>query len=111
MSHYRKYLFLSKNKFQKVADLNLKLWLENDSNVKLDRASMASSVEVRSPFLDYRIVEFARKLTIEYRFKGTLSKRILRDILSEYIPENIFNQPKKREEISQACAVSTRTVC
>ena len=50
MSHYHKYLFLSKNKFQKVADLNLKLWLENDSNVKVDRASMASSVEVRSPF-------------------------------------------------------------
>ena len=95
MSHYRKYLFLSKNKFQKVADLNLKLWLENDSNVKVDRASMASSVEVRSPFLDYRIVEFARKLPLEYRFKGTLRKRILRDILSDYIPENVFNQPKK----------------
>jgi asparagine synthase (glutamine-hydrolysing) len=95
MSHYRKYLFLSKNKLQKVADLNLKLWLENDSNVKVDRASMASSVEVRSPFLDYRIVEFARKLPLEYRFKGTLRKRILRDILSDYIPENVFNQPKK----------------
>jgi len=95
MSHYRKYLFLSNNKFQKVADLNLKLWLENDSNVKVDRASMASSVEVRSPFLDYRIVEFARKLPVEYRFKGTLRKRILRDILSDYIPENVFNQPKK----------------
>ena len=95
MSYYRKYLFLSKNKFQKVADLNLKLWLENDSNVKVDRASMASSVEVRSPFLDYRIVEFARKLPLEYRFKGTLRKRILRDILSDYIPENVFNQPKK----------------
>jgi len=95
MSHYYKYLFLSKNKFQKVADLNLKLWLENDSNVKVDRASMASSVEVRSPFLDYRIIEFARKLPVEYRFKGALRKRILRDILSEYIPENVFNHPKK----------------
>ena len=95
MSHYYKYLFLSKNKFQKVADLNLKLWLENDSNVKVDRASMASSVEVRSPFLDFRIVEFARKLPVEYRFKGTIRKRILRDILSDYIPENVFNQPKK----------------
>lgn len=95
MSHYRKYLFLSKNKFQKAADLNLKLWLENDSNVKVDRASMASSVEVRSPFLDFRIVEFARKLPVEYRFKGTIRKRILRDILSDYIPENVFNQPKK----------------
>ena len=75
MSHYHKYLFLSKNKFQKVADLNLKLWLENDSNVKVDRSSMASSVEVRSPFLDYRIIEFARKLPVKYRFKGSVKKK------------------------------------
>ena len=93
--HYHKYLFLSKNKFQKVADLNLKLWLENDSNVKVDRSSMASSVEVRSPFLDYRIIEFARKLPVKYRFKGSVRKKILRDILAQYIPEKIFDQPKK----------------
>ena len=95
MSHYHKYLFLSKNKFQKVADLNLKLWLENDSNVKVDRSSMASSVEVRSPFLDYRIIEFARKLPVKYRFKGSVRKKILRDVLAQYIPEKIFDQPKK----------------
>ena len=95
MNHFRKYLFFSKNKFQKTADLNLKLWLESDSNVKVDRASMAFSVEVRSPFLDYRIVEFARNLPLKYRLKGSLRKRILRDILSEYIPEEVFDQPKK----------------
>ena len=95
MSHYHKYLFLSKNKFQKVADLNLKLWLENDSNVKVDRASMASSVEVRSPFLDYRIIEFARSLPVKYRLYGSTRKRILRDILSNYIPEQVFDKPKK----------------
>ena len=95
MSHYHKYLFLSKNKFQKVADLNLKLWLENDSNVKVDRASMSSSVEVRSPFLDYRIIEFARSLPVKYRLNGSSRKRILRDILSNYIPEPVFDKPKK----------------
>ena len=95
MSHYHKYLFLSKNKLQKVADLNLKLWLENDSNVKVDRASMASSVEVRSPFLDYRIIEFARSLPVKYRLYGSTRKRILRDILSNYIPEPVFDKPKK----------------
>ena len=95
MSHYNKYLFLSENKFQKIADLNLKLWLENDSNVKVDRASMAFSVEVRSPFLDYRIIEFARSLPVKYRLYGSTRKRILRDILSNYIPELVFDQPKK----------------
>ena len=78
-----------------MADLNIKLWLENDSNVKVDRASMAFSVEVRSPFLDYRIVEFARTLPVEYRYQRGRKKRILRDILKEYIPEEVFSKPKK----------------
>ena len=80
---------------QKAADLNIKLWLANDSNVKVDRASMASSVEVRSPFLDYRIIEFARVLPVKYRLRGNKKKHILREILKEYIPEEIFDLPKK----------------
>lgn len=95
ISHFQKYLHLSKNKFQRIADLNLKLWLENDSNVKVDRSSMAYSVEVRSPFLDYRIVEFARSLPVKYRLNGSTRKRILRDILSDYIPEKVFDHSKK----------------
>ncbi len=80
---------------QATADLNIKLWLENDSNVKVDRASMAYSVEVRSPFLDYRIIEFARNLPVVYRYDNGLKKKIVRDILKKYIPEEVFNQPKK----------------
>ena len=95
LSHYRKYLNLSRNFLQRAADFNIKLWLENDSNVKVDRASMAYSVEVRSPFLDYRVVEFARNLPMKFRYRGTLRKRILRDILKEYIPEKVFDQPKR----------------
>lgn len=87
-------LRLSKNVVQRLADFNIKLWLENASNVKVDRASMAFSVEVRSPLLDYRIVEFARTLPVKYRFQRGVKKRILRDILKEYIPEEVFNQPK-----------------
>lgn len=94
LTNYKNYKNLSKNVFQKTADLNIKLWLENDSNTKVDRASMAFSVEVRSPFLDYRIIEFARTLPISYRFYPGKKKRILRDILKKYIPEKIFNQPK-----------------
>jgi len=90
------YIFdLSNKSIQNLSDINTKLWLVNDSNVKVDRASMASSVEVRSPFLDYRIVEFARNLPISYRYNSKIKKRILKDILSEYIPEEKFNLPKK----------------
>ena len=70
LKHYSNFSLLSNNILQKCADLNIKLWLENDSNVKVDRASMAHSVEVRSPFLDYRIIEFARQLPVSYRYSS-----------------------------------------
>lgn len=94
-TNYTGYKKTSTHSLQRMADLNIKLWLENDSNVKVDRASMAYSMEIRSPFLDYRVVEFARKLPVEYRYRYGLKKRITKDILSEYIPEEIFNLPKK----------------
>ncbi|WP_281324137.1 asparagine synthase (glutamine-hydrolyzing) [Flavobacterium sp. IMCC34518] len=95
LSHYDGFKKGTGNLHQATADLNIKLWLENDSNVKVDRASMAYSVEIRSPFLDYRIVEFARTLPVSFRYEKGRKKRILRDILKEYIPEAVFNQPKK----------------
>ena len=94
-SHYNGFTKWTKDLYQQTADLNIKLWLENDSNVKVDRASMAYSVEVRSPFLDYRIIEFARTLPVSYRYMPGRKKRILRDILKEYIPEEVFDQPKR----------------
>ena len=95
VDNYPEFKNLSNNSFQKTADLNIKLWLENDSNTKVDRASMAYSVEVRSPFLDYRVIEFARTLPVSYRYFPGKKKRILRDILSKYLPEEVFDQPKK----------------
>ncbi|WP_405571285.1 asparagine synthase (glutamine-hydrolyzing) [Winogradskyella sp. Asnod2-B02-A] len=95
MKHYQGYKKWSNIFLQKAADLNIKLWLENDSNVKVDRASMAYSVEVRSPFLDYRVVEYARSLPMHFRYDKGRQKKILRDILKEYIPEDVFNQPKR----------------
>jgi asparagine synthase (glutamine-hydrolysing) len=95
LSLYSKYWEQSNNWLQRCADLNIKLWLENDSNVKVDRASMAFALEVRSPFLDYRIIEFARSLPLGYRINGREKKYILKEILKEYIPEEIFKQPKK----------------
>jgi asparagine synthase (glutamine-hydrolysing) len=95
MQHYQGYKKWSNIFLQKAADLNIKLWLENDSNVKVDRASMAYSVEVRSPFLDYRVIEYTRTLPMHYKYEKGRQKKILRDILKEYIPEDVFNQPKR----------------
>ena len=95
LDKYQSFSSLSTSRLQQTADLNIKLWLENDSNVKVDRASMAFGVEVRSPFLDYRIVEFARTLPVDFRFQKGRKKRILRDLLNDYIPEKVFDAPKK----------------
>jgi asparagine synthase (glutamine-hydrolysing) len=95
LDEFKLFKSLSDQSLQRVADLNIKLWLENDSNVKVDRASMAFGVEVRSPFLDYRVIEFARTLPVSYRYHNGKRKRILRDILNEYIPEKVFDVPKK----------------
>lgn len=92
---YKIYLKRSTNDFQKMADFNIKYWLENDSNVKVDRASMYNSLEVRSPFLDYRIVEYARKIPVKYRFRLLDRKRILKKILESFIPRSVFDKPKK----------------
>jgi asparagine synthase (glutamine-hydrolysing) len=95
MKHYQGFKKWSNIFLQQAADLNIKLWLENDSNVKVDRASMAYSVEVRSPFLDYRVIEYARSLPMSFRYEKGRQKKILRDILNEYIPEEVFDHPKK----------------
>ena len=95
LKEFELFKILSNQPLQRAADLNIKLWLENDSNVKVDRSSMAYGVEVRSPFLDYRVIEFARTLPISYRFNNGKRKRILRDILNDYIPETVFDVPKK----------------
>lgn len=92
---YSGYKQLSTNGIQKAADLNIQLSLENDSNIKVERASRAYGLQVRSPFLDYRIVELARNLPVEFRFSDGIRKKILRDILEIYIPRDVFEQPKK----------------
>lgn len=85
----------SNNLIQKAADINIKLWLEGNSNVKIDRASMYSSIEVRNPFLDHRIIEFTRELPIEFKYKGKKRKIILQDILKDYVNEELITKSKK----------------
>ena len=93
--YYSSYLNYSNNSFQKMADFGIKYWLENDSNVKVDRSSMFHSLEVRSPFSDYRLIEFSRKIPVRYRYFLGQRKIILKGILSKFIPKKLFKKPKK----------------
>ena len=60
-----------------------------------DRISMAASTELREPFLDYRLVEFAFSLPENYKIKGASQKHLLRQIMKEYLPEDINFAPKR----------------
>ena len=62
---------------------------------KVDRASMASSLEVRVPLLDNRILEFAWSLPESSLIAGNRRKIILRDVLSRHLPRKLFERPKK----------------
>ncbi|MFL1994906.1 asparagine synthase (glutamine-hydrolyzing) [Lysinibacillus irui] len=74
---------------------DMKFALPNDMLVKVDKMSMINSLEVRSPFLDVNVVEFAFQLPINYKMQGSERKKILKDTFADLIPNNILNAPKK----------------
>lgn len=69
-------------------------YLPDDILVKVDRASMAVSLESRVPFLDPRVIEFAWRLPLETKIAGGVGKRILRDILYRHVPRDLLDRPK-----------------
>ena len=70
-------------------------YLHSDILVKTDRASMATSLEVRAPFLDHRVAELAWKLPLSMKIRNRKTKWILKKILSNYLPNSLINNDKK----------------
>lgn len=79
----------------KLQYLDLKLYLQESILVKVDRASMACSLEVRAPFLDYELVEFVMSIPSRLKLKNFTSKYILKEALKNLLPEEIIKRPKK----------------
>ena len=70
-------------------------YLTGDILVKLDRATMAASLEARCPFLDDRVVELAWRLPTAVKIRGGQGKMPLRRVLRRYLPEALFERPKQ----------------
>ncbi len=83
---------LSAKEEQALFDINC--YLKDDLLVKVDRASMQFSLEARTPFLDYRLVEFALNLNENLKVKDGVQKYLLKEVLYDYVPRELFNRPK-----------------
>jgi len=89
--HFRRYWRDDLDPISRMQYVDLKTYLPDDILTKVDRASMAASLEVRVPFLDHEWVELAASLPSEFR----LDKSIMREALVGMVPAEILNRPKK----------------
>jgi asparagine synthase (glutamine-hydrolysing) len=78
---------------------DLKLYLQDDLLVKVDRMSMANSLEVRVPFLDHTLVEFAATIPSRLKLNGLRLKYILRKAMAPLLPASIVRRPKRGFDI------------
>jgi asparagine synthase (glutamine-hydrolysing) len=83
------------SQLQRLLHLDLKTYLGDDILVKVDRASMACSLEVRTPFLDHRVVELAARIPDSLKLRGTRGKYLLKKAIDPQLPRSITRRGKK----------------
>jgi asparagine synthase (glutamine-hydrolysing) len=78
---------------------DMQMVLPNDMLVKVDLMSMANGLEVRSPFLDYRLVDFVFQLPEDSKITNNMRKRILQESFRDMLPPQLYRRPKKGFEV------------
>lgn len=77
-----------------LLDVDVQTYLPGDLLVKMDIATMAHSLEVRSPFLDHKLMEFAAALPGSWKISGKMTKKLLKDALRPWLPDHLLDRPK-----------------
>ena len=80
---------------ERMQNLDTRLYLAEDILTKVDRASMAVSLEVRAPFLDRRVAEYAASLPAHYKLRGRKTKYILKRAVADLLPPFVTRRSKK----------------
>jgi asparagine synthase (glutamine-hydrolysing) len=85
----------SRARIDQVVDADIRSYLLDDILVKLDRMSMAASIEGRAPLLDHRVVEFAVRLPLSMRIRDGRGKHLLRKVARRWLPSAVMDKPKQ----------------
>ena len=88
-----------KERINDILLTDMKLVLANDMLTKVDLMSMANGLEVRTPFLDYEVVNYMFSLPASFKINSNIRKRILQDAYKEILPAQLYNRPKKGFEV------------
>lgn len=83
------------NIFDRTLEFYTRFYLQDDILAKIDRASMMVSLEVRAPFLDNDVVEFARRIPRHFKYRHGVTKYLLKKSLEDFLPRDILYRKKK----------------
>ena len=79
----------------RIVDGDIKSYLLDDILVKVDRMTMANSLEARSPLLDHELMEFAARLPVRQKLRSTVGKYLLRKVARQLLPDSVMAKPKQ----------------
>lgn len=84
---------------ERMMQIDMLSFMVDDILAKVDRATMAVSLESRAPLLDHRVAEFAWDLPLEYKQRGGVGKWALRQVLDKHVPKSLIDRPKMGFEV------------